>query len=301
MIIRAAKNRNYTVINNTVLNDDRLSLKARGLAAYLLTKPDDWRINRDLLASQFPDGVWAVRGALKELERAGYLSRTRHQNNGRFTWEITLHEIPILPVVENQPVDETPVVEKQPIEKQPIENQPSIVSTEVVSTDVPSTVKATTDDDDRATAKIVAEKLEKAGVILSPLLMDKYMDMVATYGLRPVLYGIDRAVGASLQHKFNYVAACARNNYQGIGFKSNGNGAVDGLPPIITELTPRERTVEDQMWDRLSVNPAIAEQARRFGTFEGEVYVPRGVEYKRARHLVSSLNDLGIEIRGQGD
>lgn len=244
MIIRAQKNGDYSVIHNGILNDDRLSLKARGLAAYLLTKPDNWRINRDLLAKQFPDGVWAVRGALKELETCGYLTRTRVSNNGRFSWEIVLHETRI-PVVENQPV--IPVVEKQPIEKQPIENQPSRVSTVVVSTEVVKTVKAV-DDDDRANAKIVATKLESAGVVLNALLMDQYMDLVGTYGLRPVLDGITAATQNNKQHSFRYVAACVRNIHDGNDRpRKNGNGAAPvtdwGITQEWDEETQRFRTL----------------------------------------------------------
>ena len=43
--IRVVKGGNYSVINNTVLNDDRVSWEAKGMACYLLSKPDDWRIN----------------------------------------------------------------------------------------------------------------------------------------------------------------------------------------------------------------------------------------------------------------
>ncbi len=50
-IIRVEKNRNYSVINNTGLRDERLSWKAKGILAYILTLPDDWVFYREELAT----------------------------------------------------------------------------------------------------------------------------------------------------------------------------------------------------------------------------------------------------------
>jgi len=41
-IIRVEKNKNYSVVNNTVLRDTKISWKAKGIMAYMLSKPDDW-------------------------------------------------------------------------------------------------------------------------------------------------------------------------------------------------------------------------------------------------------------------
>lgn len=112
MIIRTAKQRNYSVIDNTILRDPNLSFKARGVAAYLLSQPDDWQINERHLANQSPDGETAIRSGLKELEKAGYLHRRKGQDEqGRFRWEAVLHEHPC---VENPRMDK-PCVDKQPL------------------------------------------------------------------------------------------------------------------------------------------------------------------------------------------
>ena len=100
MIIRTIKDKNYSVINNTVLRDERLSWRARGVAAYLLTQPDNWTINSDNIWSKGTEGRDAVRSALKELEKTGYLKRTKLQDeNGKFSTVLTLYEIP---TTENQ-------------------------------------------------------------------------------------------------------------------------------------------------------------------------------------------------------
>jgi hypothetical protein len=52
-IIRVERDRKhpYTIINDTFANDARLSFAARGVLAYLLTKPNDWQI-RNLRSHQ---------------------------------------------------------------------------------------------------------------------------------------------------------------------------------------------------------------------------------------------------------
>ena len=61
------------MIDKACLNDTRLSWKARGILAYLLSKPDDWEVlTTDLLVNSDHDGVTAVRSAMKELVDCGY-------------------------------------------------------------------------------------------------------------------------------------------------------------------------------------------------------------------------------------
>lgn len=143
--IRVSKDKNYSVINNTVLNDERLSWKAKGMAAYLLSKPDDWEIVRENLINQSNDGITSVRSALQELEECGYLVRTRRQDeHGRFVWERTLYETP-QPVTAKPSVDkplvENPPVDKPPVDKPTVDNEP-LLNTEVVNTDPPNTETA---------------------------------------------------------------------------------------------------------------------------------------------------------------
>ena len=114
-IVRTVKNTNYTTISNVILNDARLTWKARGIAAYLLSKPDDWRVNYEHLVSAAPDGRSAVLAAMRELEECGYISRYRFQgDDGRWRSEVVLHETPGAPSVENQhpATGEKPSVEK---------------------------------------------------------------------------------------------------------------------------------------------------------------------------------------------
>lgn len=74
-ILRVKKRENpYAQIDNRVLNDIRLSFKARGIAAYLLSKPDDWTIVvQDLINQSEKDGRESIQSGLRELKMVGYL------------------------------------------------------------------------------------------------------------------------------------------------------------------------------------------------------------------------------------
>lgn len=95
-IIRLHKTEKYSItINRYGLEDSRLSLKAKGLLAYLMTKPDDWRVNSRHLAAIGPDGRSAVLNALDELGEFGYFTRKKFKDEkGRWQWEQVLHDTP---------------------------------------------------------------------------------------------------------------------------------------------------------------------------------------------------------------
>lgn len=65
----------YTIISNAALRDERLTWKARGLLAYLLSMDTGWETSIRRLATVAPDGKSAVETALAELETFGYLER----------------------------------------------------------------------------------------------------------------------------------------------------------------------------------------------------------------------------------
>lgn len=72
---------NFTILSNEFLRDENLSLKAKGLLAYILSLPDDWKIYFEEVEKHHNDGVRAVRSAWKELEANGY-ARTEKLRNG---------------------------------------------------------------------------------------------------------------------------------------------------------------------------------------------------------------------------
>lgn len=98
------KNTNYTVISNVFLKDVELSLKAKGLLAYLLSLPNDWSVYASELTNRHKDGITSIYSAIKELETAKYVIRERIRENGKLKGvDYIVSETPILekPNLEN--------------------------------------------------------------------------------------------------------------------------------------------------------------------------------------------------------
>jgi hypothetical protein len=80
----------YTQIANELLNFKNLSFKAKGIYAYLYSKPTDWDFAANRIALDGLDGREAILSGLKELIDAGYLTR-RKMPDGRMEYEIWVH------------------------------------------------------------------------------------------------------------------------------------------------------------------------------------------------------------------
>lgn len=94
-IYRVEKNANYVVMNRTVLSDDRLSWKAKGIMAYMLSMPDDWTFYLSELMNHSTDGEKSFRNGFKELKDSGYVKRKPvYEDNKISHWETIVHEIP---------------------------------------------------------------------------------------------------------------------------------------------------------------------------------------------------------------
>lgn len=95
MIVRKGDRSRWTVIDNDILEDETLTFRDKGLLAFLLSKPDGWKVRSDFLANEGPDGRDAVRTSLNALEARGYISRTQvHDGHGRFHTETVVYEQP---------------------------------------------------------------------------------------------------------------------------------------------------------------------------------------------------------------
>ncbi|QGH73071.1 MAG: DnaA [Podoviridae sp. ctviO18] len=77
----------FTQVANEVLNDKSLSWKAKGLFAYLFSKPDGWQFSGDRISKDSSDGRKATHSGLKELEDKGYIYRQK-LGNGRVIYDI---------------------------------------------------------------------------------------------------------------------------------------------------------------------------------------------------------------------
>ncbi len=105
-IIRVKKDKNnpYLIMNKTAIDDKRLSLKAKGLICYLLSKPDNWYINtKDVIKSSL-DGRASVLSAINELVHFGYMYKHQFRSgNGFFhSYNYLVYEHPVNPLHKKQ-------------------------------------------------------------------------------------------------------------------------------------------------------------------------------------------------------
>lgn len=120
-VIRVRKRpNNFVMIDKTFLEDERLSFKAKGILAYLLSKPDNWKVIVGNLVKFSKDGKSAVYAGLKELKECGYYVKTpiRSEDGRRISrWESTVYEMP------DSLLSDFQEIENQEIENQYLENR----------------------------------------------------------------------------------------------------------------------------------------------------------------------------------
>ena len=114
-VFRVERTRDYTVMSNYHLKDKRLTLKSKGLLSQMLSLPDDWDYTLSGLSVINRESKDAIRSAVNELERAGYIER--HQTTdegGKFSSnEYIIHEQPVsLPPSLDKPSSENPTTGK---------------------------------------------------------------------------------------------------------------------------------------------------------------------------------------------
>lgn len=121
MIVRSPKpDSGWTLIDNRSLNDGRLSFRARGVLAFILSKPDNWRMSAASLTRQALEGRDAITRALSELEAAGYLQRVRTRDSaGRWKTENVIYDRPCGQTCgqPREPIPEKPKSDTQSIYK----------------------------------------------------------------------------------------------------------------------------------------------------------------------------------------
>lgn len=93
---RVEKPRGWTSIPNETIEDASLSWRARGILAYLLSRPENWETDSERIAARGKEGRDAVRTALTELETARYLFRVKVQGaGGHWATEYVLYDRPL--------------------------------------------------------------------------------------------------------------------------------------------------------------------------------------------------------------
>ena len=129
-VFRVEKNSGYTVMSNHHLRNQELSLKAKGLLSQMLSLPDNWDYTLKGLSLINREKIDAIREAIRELERAGYIVRSRERDEkGRLRGaDYIIYELP------QKPVSDLPTLEN-----------PTQLNKDILRTDLSKKEKSITD------------------------------------------------------------------------------------------------------------------------------------------------------------
>ena len=130
-------------MSNHHLRNKELTLKAKGLLSQMLSLPEDWDYTLAGLSYINREKIDAIREAVRELERAGYIQRSSERDEkGRLRGtDYIIYEQPPnldLPTLEN------PTLENPTQEKPTLEN-PTQLNKDIQKTDLPKKEKSNTD------------------------------------------------------------------------------------------------------------------------------------------------------------
>ena len=156
-VFRVERNTGYTVMSNHHLRNKELTLKAKGLLSQMLSLPEDWDYTLAGLSHINREKIDAIREAVKELEKAGYIVRSRERDEkGRLRGaDYIIYEQPqpaeeqapgdeqTQPPILDYPTLENPTLDNPTLEKPTLENptqlNKDILSKEQSITDVSNT------------------------------------------------------------------------------------------------------------------------------------------------------------------
>lgn len=149
-VFRVERNTGYTVMSNHHLRNKELSLKAKGLLSQMLSLPEDWDYTLAGLSYINRESIDAIRTAVWELEKAGYITRRQGRDEkGKMTAiEYTIYEQPQppaldCPVLEN-PTADNPILEN-PTPDNPTSENPMQLNKDIQKTNLSKKEKSNTD------------------------------------------------------------------------------------------------------------------------------------------------------------
>ena len=118
-VFRVEKNKGYTVMSNHHLRNHALSLKVKGLLSQMLSLPEDWDYTLQGLAQINKESIDAIREAVRELERAGYIKRSRERDErGCLRGTVyTIYEQPQTQPNPEEPAQALPTLDNPTLEK----------------------------------------------------------------------------------------------------------------------------------------------------------------------------------------
>lgn len=144
-IFRTQQLTGFTTLPNELLRDSKLSFKARGVLAMVLSQREDWIVYKGWLEKQGTEGREAIQGAIEELTAAGYVRTYTEQprEGGKFSNKVWhFYDVPVTddgkPLTvnrERETVDGFPAAKKEQEKEEPSKKAdvPSAVSVALTS------------------------------------------------------------------------------------------------------------------------------------------------------------------------
>lgn len=143
-VFRVERNKGYTVMSNHHLRNKDLSLKAKGLLSQMLSLPEDWDYTLAGLSRINRESIDAIRTAVWELEKSGYITRQQNRDSkGKMAEMVyTIYEQPQSQSEaedEEQPGLENPVLDfptsDNPTSEKPVSENPTQLNKDILITD----------------------------------------------------------------------------------------------------------------------------------------------------------------------
>ena len=107
-IVRREHRAQFTIVPNAIFLDDRLSIEAKGVLGYLLSRPHNWQVRLDHVGRTLRIGRKKLQRIFRELIGAGYVTREqpRTADAHRFREiDYVVRDVPLAPI---RPVDTSP-------------------------------------------------------------------------------------------------------------------------------------------------------------------------------------------------
>ena len=177
-VFRVERNKGYTVMSNHHLRNKELTLKAKGLLSQMLSLPEDWDYTLAGLSQINRESIDAIRTAVWELEKAGYIKRQQGRDaKGKMTAiEYTIYEQPQPPddtppgldnpTLEN-PTPGNPILEN-PTPGKPTTENPMQLNKDIQKTDLPKKEKIITDEQSTHSIPILSPNPSPCGEAAQP-------------------------------------------------------------------------------------------------------------------------------------
>lgn len=122
-IIRIEFQKDFGIICRHAMEDERLSLKAKGIIAYLSSRPRGWVVRTTDIVNRSKDGLGAVYSGMRELKEAGYAKYETIRENGKIIaqeWRVIVYKTS--PELKN-PLVESPLVKNGRLSKNGIKKE----------------------------------------------------------------------------------------------------------------------------------------------------------------------------------